>query len=135
MNVKQTWTGSSVKKNAKEDSLEAADSNPARSITILKYRGKEYEKMEIQTRNLKGRKGEQEDIKFRLFNNGFGAERFVASLLVFTSFGLYNSGYAVRLCLSKPLRTSYTRETLGVIPRMPFGKVYKEIIIIDSYDN
>ncbi len=114
MNVKQTWTGSSVKKNTKEDSLEAADSNPARPITILKYRGKEYEKMEIQTRNLKGRKDEQEDIKFRLFNDGFGEERFVASLLVFTSFVSYNTAYEVRfVALAHPdlatPKTSFNR--------------------------
>jgi len=48
MNIKQIWAGSSVKKNAREDSLETAGSNAARSITVLKYRGKEYEKMEIQ---------------------------------------------------------------------------------------
>jgi len=110
-----------------------------------KYKYEEYAELaiekaksegkELHARNLKGRKGEQEDIEFRLFNDGFGAERFVASLLAFTSFGSYNNEYAVRLYLSKSLRTSYTRETLGVIPRMPFGKVYKEIIIIDSYDN
>ena len=114
MNIKQIWAGSSIRKSAKEDSLETAGSNPARSITVLKYRGKEYEKMEIQTRNLKGRKGEQEDIKFRLFNNGFGAERFVASLLAFTSFVSYNTAYEVRfVALARPNlatpKTSFNR--------------------------
>jgi len=89
-----------------------------------KYKYEEYAELaiekaksegkELHARNLKGRKGEQEDIEFRLFNDGFGAERFVASLLAFTSFGSYNSGYAVRfVALARPNlatpKTSFNR--------------------------
>jgi len=53
------------------------------------------------------------ELKIGLSNGGFGAERFVASLFAFTSFGSLNSGYAVRLRSSKPLRVSHTRRTLA----------------------
>ena len=84
------------------------------SIEKAKSEGKE-----LHARNLKGRKGEQEDIEFRLFNDGFGAERFgaerfVASLLAFTSFVSYNTAYEVRfVALAHPdlatPKTSFNR--------------------------
>ena len=49
-----------------------------------------------------------------MVNNGFGAERFVASLLALTSFGSYNTGYTARFTRPNSAKggTSYSPSTL-----------------------
>jgi len=51
-----------------------------------------------------------------MVNNGFGAERLVASLLALTSFGSYNKRACGSLCSPKPLRAPHTRNPLAEIP-------------------
>jgi hypothetical protein len=48
---------------------------------------------------------------------GFGAERFIASLLALTSFESYNTGYMAHFVLPNPAfsGTSYSPKTLGEI--------------------
>ena len=61
-----------------------------------------------------------------MVNNGFGAERFVASLLALTSFGSYNkrvSGSGFQPSPKSPSATSDTRGPLGVI--VDFGRENK----------
>jgi len=58
------------------------------------------------------------ELKTGLFDNGFGAERFVASLIALTSFEAYNTSYTARF--TRPnfdfVKTSHSRGTLYDIP-------------------
>lgn len=54
-------------------------------------------------------------LNIRLLNGGFGAERFVASLLALTSFGSYNTGYTAHSVRPNSAfgGTSYSPNMLG----------------------
>jgi len=59
------------------------------------------------------------ELKIGLSNGGFGAERFVASLLALTSFGSYNTGYMAHSVRPNSAKggTSYSPMTLGEMLR------------------
>jgi hypothetical protein len=59
----------------------------------------------------------------KIIIEGFGAERFVASLLALTSFGSYNTGYTAHFTRQNSAfgGTSYSPNTLGEI----VGPIYR----------
>jgi len=67
-----------------------------------------------------------------MVNNGFGAERFVASLLALTSFESYNKRVSGSGCQPSPKSPSVTSDT-----RQPLGDIClrtpnKEVVVLNE---